>query len=138
MEKAVNQRISSFFWGTGLTITQIFLDFLAQEVERQKSRGLIQNGKATGTSGQRNTHPLLLLFCANITSDVCPRDIFRPPDGLAAFFAPAWFSPTCGVLEHLWNKRPKLGLKDKSVVSNSLESYLGCVCVFHQTLWLSH
>ena len=92
-----------------------------------KMRWLIQNGKAIGNSGQRNPHPLLLLFCADIAPNVCPWDIFRPPDGLAAFFTPAWFSPTCGVLQHLWNKCPKLGLENKSVVISSHERHLGCV-----------
>jgi hypothetical protein len=61
-------------------------------------------------------YPLFLLFCADITADIGPWDIFWPPDRLAAFFPPAWFPPTCGILEHLWDKCPKLSLKDKSMV----------------------
>lgn len=56
------------------------------------------------------SYPLFLLLCADVTTDVGPRDIIRPPDGLAALLPPARLSPARWVLQHLWDERSQLGL----------------------------
>lgn len=58
-----------------------------------------------------DTHPLLLFLCADIAANVGPWNVLRPPDGLAAFLAPAWFPPTCGILQHLRDESSQLRLE---------------------------
>ena len=59
----------------------------------------------------QDTHPLLLFLCADITANVGPRNVLRPPDGLAAFLAPAWFPATRGILQHLRDESSQLCLE---------------------------
>lgn len=60
------------------------------------------------------THPLLLLLRAHITSDVGPGNVLRPPNGFAALLAPAWLPTTRGILQHLWDERSQLCLKQNT------------------------
>lgn len=63
------------------------------------------------------SHPLFLLLRADVTSDVCPRDVLRPPHWFAALLTPARLPSACWVLQHLWDERSQLGLnKDKTQV----------------------
>lgn len=61
------------------------------------------------------SYSLFLLLCAHITAYVGPRDVLRPPHRLAALLTPTRLPSARGVLQHLWDERPQLGLQEKRV-----------------------
>ncbi len=59
------------------------------------------------------SHPLFLLFCADVTADVGPWNVLGPPHWLAALLPPSRLPSSRWVLQHLWDECSQLGLEWK-------------------------
>lgn len=77
------------------------------------------------------SHPLFLLLCADVTADVGPRDVLRPPHWLTALFTPARLPSACWVLQHLWDERSQLGLNNNTDTDTKTLKWKAAVSLSH-------